>query len=183
MKNTLKKIRNTMSNTMRNTLNKMRNKVSKTMKNNKNDKIMDEKIEKCKKTYCKKRLDKLILRLNKPEKSNNVEFEKYLKNTYNERRKDSINREKERCPLEYCNPTCKDTFLEPGKFSKTYLRKIPSSYSREVYKEMRQKTFGNKTTVLKNGFYEKIPIEIIEKGKKLGAISSCDNATNPFSSD
>jgi hypothetical protein len=179
MKNTLKK----MSNKVRNTIKKMRNKVSKTMKNNKNDKIMNEKIEKCKKTYCKKRLDKLILMWNKPEKSNNVEMEKYLKSTYNERRKDSINREKETCPLERCNPTCKDTFLEPGKFSKTYLRKIPSSYSREVYKEMRQKTFGNKTTVLKNGFYEKIPIEIIEKGKKLGAISSCDNATNPFHSD
>jgi hypothetical protein len=179
MKNTLKK----MSNKVSKTLKKMRNKVSKTMKNNKNDKIMNEKIEKCKKTYCKKRLDKLILMWNNPEKSNNVEFEKYLKSTYNERRKDSINREKERCPLEHCNPTCKDTFLEPGKFSKTYLKTLGTPFAREGYKELRQKTFGNKKNVLKNGFYEKIPIEIIEKGKKLGAISSCDYATNPFSSD
>lgn len=176
MRNTLKK----MSNKVSNTLKKMRNKVSRTMKNNKNDKIMNEKIEKCKKTYCKKRLDKLILRWNKPEKSNNAEMENYLKRSYNERRKDSINREKETCPLEHCNPTCKDTFLEPEKFSRTYIKKLRTPFARKGYKELRQEIFGNKTTVLKNGFYEKIPIEIIEKGKKLGAISSCDYATNPF---
>jgi len=38
---------------------------------------------------------------------------------------------------------------------------------------MRSDIFGNKTNVLKNDFYEKLPQTIVKKLKKEGAISGC----------
>ncbi len=78
--------------------------------------------------------------------------------------------------LMVCNPGCKDTFFEAGK-------KMPKSYEKMIMKKYpfvldtmklrRKQIFGNKTSVLRNNFYEKIPAANIKSLKKHGALSGC----------
>jgi hypothetical protein len=75
----------------------------------------------------------------------------------------------------YCNPGCKNTILEPGE-------KLPPYYYEQfgknkelikIFEEQRKKTFGDKTDVLKDNFYEKAPKRYVNEIKKDGAISLC----------
>lgn len=79
----------------------------------------------------------------------------------------------------YCNPGCKNTILEPGE-------KLPPYYYEQfgknkelikIFEEQRKKTFGDKTDVLKDNFYEKAPKKYVDKIKKDGAISLCSPIT------
>ena len=172
MRNTLKK----MSNKVRNTLKKMRNKVSKTISrkkvNNTTSNTMNNKIERCKKTYCNKKI-KNIQELNKKKMNlyaigNAADPSFYLNN-------ESYQMAADMCYEEYCNPTCKNTILESGKLSNKYraTTKFIEKTMPGATNEQRKEIFGNKTTVLKNGFYEKVPNNIVEKAKKKGIISVC----------
>ena len=75
------------------------------------------------------------------------------------------------CKRMYCNKNCKNTIYEPGnKLSKHFAKRIlPSKW----WNTRRKEIFGNKTNVLKDGFYEKISSRDINEMKKLGAISGC----------
>ncbi len=75
------------------------------------------------------------------------------------------------CALEYCNPGCKGTLFEAGKsLSKTFKG---SKANINFTKNMRKSIFGNKTNVLKNGFYEKLKATNIKRAKNRGALSGC----------
>ncbi len=75
------------------------------------------------------------------------------------------------CALDYCNPGCKGTIFEAGKsLSKTFKG---SKANINFTKNMRKSIFGNKTNVLKNGFYEKLKATNVKRAKNRGALSGC----------
>lgn len=84
-------------------------------------------------------------------------------------------KDNDNCKMTFQNPTCKGTFFEPGKgFSKEFIRK--QKLKGDILKfsmQQRKEVFGNKTDVLLNGFYEKLPRKYINELKKHGAISAC----------
>jgi len=75
----------------------------------------------------------------------------------------------------YCNVGCKGTMLEPGeKISSTLAEKYKDNKELlKFFEDTRKKTFGKKTDVLKDNFYEKAPKKMVEEIKKDGAISLC----------
>ena len=80
----------------------------------------------------------------------------------------------------YCNKTCKNTLFEKGNtLSDEYINKIKKrdkNWWEEALKALKtdkKNIFNDKTDVLINGFYEKIPINKVNKIKKMGAISGC----------
>ena len=100
------------------------------------------------------------------------------------------------CKLQMCNPECKDTILEKGtelspKFIKKFEQQIKQmekmgskKLSPEQNKKRRAATlkniikqrkaiFGKNTDVLENGFYKKLPKEMVARLKKDGANSGC----------
>jgi hypothetical protein len=132
---------------------------------------MNNKIERCKKTYCNIKVKKYI-ELNK-KKANlyAAEFGEPPWTTTKKTQKVLA----DRCYEEYCNPTCKNTIYESGKLSNKYraTTKFIDKIIPGATNERRKDIFGNKTTVLKNGFYEKVPNNIVEKARKKGIISGC----------
>ena len=92
------------------------------------------------------------------------------------------------CINVYCNPKCKGTVFENGKeisnntkkksienFKKKnpYAKKKDIDLLLTILKNMRITIFKNKTTVLKNSFYEGYSKKTIKNIKKKGAISGC----------
>jgi len=100
----------------------------------------------------------------------------------------------ESCIDAYCNPTCKDTVFEDGsKMSEEVEKKIEKRLQKNKGLTMKQRKdakkmamnlltsirksiFKNKKSVLKDGFYEKLGKESIDKLKKKGALSGCSLA-------
>ena len=133
---------------------------------------MKNSTRKCKKEYCEKVFlknsqsfsDKLFKKLKmKPIKFTEKQKKEMLK----------------QCPNHYCNPTCKKTIFQDGKeFPKNIKikgnKKIKELLGK-IIRETRKKMFGNKTTVLKNGFYEKLTSKTVKKLKEKGALSGCTN--------
>jgi hypothetical protein len=79
------------------------------------------------------------------------------------------------CKKWFCNKTCKGTVYEdgnPDELPKSFLKKIKES-DQDSWKKQRKEIFGEKTSVLKDGFYEGLKKEDIVKLQKEGAISSC----------
>jgi hypothetical protein len=82
--------------------------------------------------------------------------------------------ELDNCKNDYCNATCKNTMYEPGnKLSKSFVKRLKLKTSETYFHTRRKEIFGNKTNVLKDGFYEKISSRDVNEMKKLGAISGC----------
>ena len=78
------------------------------------------------------------------------------------------------CKRDYCNATCKNTIYEPGnKLSKSFTKRLQLKSNDTYFHTTRKEIFGDKTNVLKDGFYEKISSRDINEMKKLGAISGC----------
>lgn len=81
------------------------------------------------------------------------------------------------CAKYFCNEGCKNTIFEDGpsdKLSKGFSKIFKNN--KELIKLMeksRKELFGNKTTVLKDGFFEGIKSKTVKKLKKEGAISGC----------
>ena len=132
---------------------------------------MKNKIERCKKIYCNKKV-KNIEELDKKKMNlyaiGNTGSPFYID-------KEIYQKAADKCYEEYCNPTCKNTILESGKLSNKYIErtKFIEKTMPGATNERRKEIFGNKTTVLKNGFYEKVPDNVVEKAKKKGIISVC----------
>jgi hypothetical protein len=79
----------------------------------------------------------------------------------------------------YCNKTCKNTLLEAGinKYPT-----LPKELTRDkelkarmtkIQKDNKKELFGDKDNVLKDGFYEKLSPQKVNKLKKNGATSGC----------
>ena len=78
------------------------------------------------------------------------------------------------CKRMYCNKNCKNTIYEPGnKLSKSFTKRLQLKSNDTYFHTRRKEIFGDKTNVLKDGFYEKISSRDINEMKKLGAISGC----------
>ena len=76
------------------------------------------------------------------------------------------------CKKGYCNPGCKGTIYQNGKnFPKNV--KAPTPMMLSIMKGMRNGMFKNKTSVLKNSFYEKLKKKNVTCAKKRGATSGC----------
>ena len=76
------------------------------------------------------------------------------------------------CKKGYCNPGCKGTIFQNGKnFPKNV--KAPTPMMLSIMKGMRNGIFKNKTSVLKNSFYEKLKKKNVTCAKKRGATSGC----------
>ncbi len=141
---------------------------------------MNNSKKECIKRFCPtfkaktlKLFDKLIKKENKTKKINAKEM-KFIQNIVNK----MIS--KEVCEQKYCNPGCKGTIYEAGK-------SVPKSLIDKYKKNKklgqimiplltlrRKRVFGNKTNVLRNGFYEKWPPAEVKKAKNSGAISACE---------
>jgi hypothetical protein len=132
---------------------------------------MNNSTRKCKKDYC----EKVFV------KNAQVFTDRFVKALKMKPMKFTQKQKKElakKCLKGYCNPTCKGTLFQDGKkFPKNIeidsknekVRKIVLKFS----KDMRKKIFGKKTSILKNGFYEKLSSKTVKQLKKEGAISGC----------
>ena len=81
------------------------------------------------------------------------------------------------CETRFCNEGCKGTILEDGP-ADTLPKSLLVKYKKnpaaiDMFKNMRKELFGNKTSVLKDNFFEGMKAKDIEKHKKEGAISGC----------
>jgi hypothetical protein len=102
-----------------------------------------------------------------------------------EKEKESL---KQKCADAYCNPKCKDTIFENGKnISKVTKKKIINEFKKKnpsakkthtdlllsSISDMRKSIFKNKTSVLKDNFYEGYNQKTVKSMKKKGALSGC----------
>ena len=81
------------------------------------------------------------------------------------------------CEKRFCNEGCKNNILEDGPPDKLpkYVEKLYKN-NKELIKMMtkrRKDIFKNKTSVLKDNFYEGLKPKTLKKLKKEGAISGC----------
>jgi hypothetical protein len=111
-------------------------------------------------------------------------YRKTLKNMNNPSKKtSSINASRRACKLHFCNKGCSGTIFEEGdsqKLSNEILKNIKhykddkeNIFMQDLNLKMRKELFGNKTTVLKDSFYDGLTPEHLNKMKKKGAISGC----------
>lgn len=83
------------------------------------------------------------------------------------------------CKKQFCNKTCKNTIFEAGRNKYPPLSKEIKSDKElaalmtKFQKDNKQKLFGDKDDVLKDGFYEKLSSVKVNKLKKNGATSAC----------
>jgi len=86
---------------------------------------------------------------------------------------------KKQCIEGYCNPGCKNSLFQNGKTmpSAVYNTYKGNPKGRALFKSIinssRKSIFGNKTSVLKNSFYKKLPAKNVTRAKKQGALSGC----------
>lgn len=123
------------------------------------------------KQFCKKYKKKSI---------KNMFFSKSLdKKSMQTKRREFLKTIHRQCKIRYCNKTCKNTLLQPGRSNYPPLHRDFTSPKHlktlmlRVQKENKEKLFGKKDTVLNNGFYEKLGRKEVNKLKKNGAISGC----------
>jgi len=82
---------------------------------------------------------------------------KHIKNTL----KNSSKKLSAMCKKTLCNPTCAGTSFENKSKIKDKL--LLSA----------RKMVSNKEKIIKNGFYEKLPLDVVKQLKKDGALSGC----------
>ena len=151
--------------------------------------ISSKKIKKCEDIYCKQyvkkvqQLSKEIIKImmekvkfDNLDKNTKDDLKKKIKNiTDNLKSKEFINNSKELCKNAFCNPKCKGTIFQNGKFPEEIIKKYSKVKDGDIIiktlKLLRNKIFNGKKTVIKDDFY----IEFKQKNKiqKEGAISGC----------
>jgi hypothetical protein len=137
----------------------------------------------CKKTFAKEK--KLCNNKNKSKKTKEeceniqttIKIQKKMLENLEKNKEKYKKLELDVCKKFYCNEGCKDTILEDGDpniLPKLITKKFKKNTELiKLFEKERKELFGEKKTVLKNGFYEKIKPSQIEKIKKEGAISGC----------
>ena len=82
------------------------------------------------------------------------------------------------CKLHYCNPACKGTIFQKGKnmpdlVETKQLKGKNKKFLNTFSRKMRKNIFKGKTNVLKDGFYEKLPLKTRKLIREKGALSGC----------
>jgi hypothetical protein len=86
--------------------------------------------------------------------------------------KNSKNKLLKECKMGYCNPKCSKTIYQNGKkFPKNV--NVPNNKAKLLLEKFRATVFKNKTSVLKNNFYEKLSKKNVKFLKDKGALSGC----------
>jgi len=88
---------------------------------------------------------------------------------------------KKECIKGHCNPDCKNTIFQAGKNMppSVYMNASKNLKGKGVaivksfLNNTRKRMFGNKTNVLKNSFYNRLPAKNVTRAKKQGALSGC----------
>jgi hypothetical protein len=88
---------------------------------------------------------------------------------------------KEGCIEGHCNPDCKNTIFQAGKNMppSVYMKASKNLKGKGVaivksfLNNTRKRMFGNKTNVLKNSFYNRLPAKNVTRARKQGALSGC----------
>jgi len=110
---------------------------------------------------------------------NDLEIGKKMLDSYNDKKTTAKLKklQLETCKIKFCNESCKGTVLEDGpggSLPKSLLVKYKNNPAAiDMFKDMRKQLFGNKTSVLKDNFYEGMKQTDINKYKKEGSISGC----------
>jgi hypothetical protein len=98
------------------------------------------------------------------------------------RSKKSRANSKKECIKGYCNPECKGTLFQAGKelppsvfanASKKGIKGKGVAILKSILNSTRKRMFGNKTNVLKNSFYNRLPAKNVTRARKQGALSGC----------
>ena len=155
----------------------------------KKDLSEENKIKKCEDTFCKQYVKKVQqlskdiikmmvekVKLGKTDKKTKDDFKKKIKTIMdNLKSKEFIDNAKELCKNSFCNPKCKGTIFQNGKFPKEIIEKYSKTKDGDTIiktlKLMRKKLFNGKKTVIKDNFYIDFPVK--NKIQKEGAISGC----------
>ena len=138
----------------------------------------------CEKTYCKKIVDfakkfsdEYLKKLESlPKDIKNETTTKLIKVLKTSKYKNALTKKaKQTCKLNFCNVGCKNTIFES---SKDLPKEITDKFkdTPKILKLMikaKKDLFGNKTSILKDNFYDKLSAKDIKKLKNEGAISGC----------
>ena len=103
---------------------------------------------------------------------------KTIKNMNNPSKKtSSIKASQHACKLHFCNKGCSGTIFEDGDSQKLPNEIIKlfkeNKDMQDLLLKYRKELFGNKTTILKDSFYDGLTTKNVNKMKKKGAISGC----------
>lgn len=131
------------------------------------------KKEKCRKTFCKrytKKQYKLFKEVVNSFKTVSKEKQR-TKKIYAELKK-KLPKE---CMELYCNEGCVNTIFQDGKTKMPHLAK-DRKFLEKLLKQQKKEIFGDKDTVLRDHFYEKLSKKSQNKLKSFGAISGCVEA-------
>ena len=143
-------------------------------------------IKKCENTFCKEyykqvqKISETIIKLTVEQfKKKDIKNTKEIKLKIKEM-KDKLNSKKFKeesmklCKDSFCNPGCKGTIFQNNKFPNELVNKFSKQNDGEktlkLLKKMRKSLFKGKKSILKNSFYEGLPVK---KLKKQGAVSGC----------
>lgn len=139
-------------------------------------------MERCESVYCGKTFeqgsDKMAVKVGKKLGLPKQSIDDMLKKL---RSKKSRLTSKKECIKAHCNPECKGTLFQAGK------ELLPSVYAnaskkikgkgvailKSILNSTRKRMFGNKTDVLNNSFYNKLPAKNVTRARKQGALSGC----------
>jgi hypothetical protein len=132
---------------------------------------MTSEVDKCVKKFCEPKSKKIVKDITYAR--NFKKNKKYINKLTNEI--------KQLCEFDHCNPSCKETIFEKGNpnvlpKSPKMLKGLNSKTKKMVNKyrlQTRKKLFGKKKDILKDNFYEELPLTNIKNIKKKGAISGC----------
>jgi len=134
----------------------------------------------CESEYCGKTFldftEKMSMKMAKTLKMSKKAANSMLQTLRSKEKRAALKKE---CMKGYCNPDCKDNLFQNGK-------SVPSA----VYKSFkgppkmkamlksfidatRKVMFRKKTSILKNSFYNKLPVKNVTRAKKQGALSGC----------
>jgi hypothetical protein len=149
----------------------------------KNNKLNNKKnnTKKCIETFVEKKIKPWINfsdnEIKKLENKKLTNEEKKLLTKLKKQRPNQINNLKKQYKLYNCNINCKNTLLEPGppnQIPKSMRKKYHNSKKLiKIFTKRRKDIFKNKSNVLIDNFYEKMPTEIKNTLKNEGAISGC----------
>jgi hypothetical protein len=134
----------------------------------------------CKKKFCEQYWV--------PEQMNQIKKSGHYRNsTYNKKQRkeefpmkfDTLSKQKKAkqksCKEFFCNPKCKNSILENGRtLSRSFQKRLKKAgVTVKNVMASKKNIFGNRQTVLKNGFYEELDESYVKKRKEKGAVSGC----------
>ena len=138
------------------------------------------------KQFCKAYLTKSIKRMNSFDSLDNKTIKamtpankKIYKAKQTKRNKAYMKIIPRECNASYCNKTCKNTLFEAGRNKFPPLPKEVTTDKQlkalitKLQKQTKKELFGDKNSVLKDGFYEKLGPTKVKRLKKNGATSGC----------